>query len=164
MFDSNIFPQQASGPDTRISVLLGTWMRWFGAVLHHLAQPDAMCCGPGREFKDELRERTVEEVANLAADTIASQLRNDELATPDAADAAYARHGYAIPAVGVLDRMDKVYAEVDQQLPGLHLLGSGLHGPEAPFCVAAAFRQAKEIGRKVRLADTQARAESQAQS
>jgi len=109
----------------------------------------------GRHATQDLRGKSIEEIANLAADTVASHLHVPELAVPDAADAVFASRAYPVSPVGHPSRMAAVRADVAEQLPGLHVLGAGYDGPDASFCVASAFHAAKELGRKHRLATHQ---------
>lgn len=128
VFDSNVFPQQAAGPDTRVSVTLG------------------------REYASGLEGRSMEEVANLAADSLAYHLQNPELATPDAADAVWVPRAYPMSPVGHDARMATIRADVEAGVPGLQALA--FDGLDVSFCVAAAYKAAKELGRQLRLSDT----------
>lgn len=87
----------------------------------------------------------MEEVAYLAADTVAMQLGNEALSTPDAADAVYARHGHTVPHPGLARNMDAIRSDLGQQVPGLHVLGSGYSGMDVSACVYAALKSAIDL-------------------
>ena len=122
-----------------------------------------MCVPSGRDAIDELRGRPVEEVANLAADTIATQLNNPDLSMPDAADAFFASRGYPQSPVGHVGRIADIRGDVATQLPGMQVLGAGYDGPDVSYCVATAFNMAKEMGRVLKLESRRTEARSAAQ-